>query len=173
LDLGEEPGRIVRLPSFLIVSSDCSFRFSSDDSKSEDGVEHCDRTVRNSLSAATDTSAGPRDMAAQAASSLIHAGSSRETPGRTSTSMTSVPLRPLRRTTGNFCPWSGCHGYAMITMPNRYVECRLIPSLIQKDKPVARSRFLPQHRLHPHIQTVETLAHVHRGQRHKNPGGGR
>jgi hypothetical protein len=60
-------------------------------------------------------------MALQAASSVIHEGSSRETPGRTSTSMTSVPLRPLRRTSGNGQPSSN----TVDATDMRWLRCRI------------------------------------------------
>ena len=111
-------------------------------------------------------------MVAQTASSLIHAGSSRETPGRTSTSMTSVPLRPLRRTTGNCRPCNGCHGYAMTTVPNRYVECRLLPRVGEHEQ-MTRKRIELELPLHHRLERVETAAQIHRRGGNEHPHRGR
>jgi hypothetical protein len=46
-----------------------------------------------------------------------------------------------------------------------------IARLIGKDKPMPAGRLLFQHGLYPGIEAVETLAHIHRFQGHKDPGG--
>lgn len=124
--------------------------------------------MRNSLSAATETCAGPNDMPAQAASSVIQAGSSREMSGPTSTSMTSVPPRPLRRTTENFCPCRGCHGYTMTALPNRYVECRLVPPPVAEDKESAGFGVFAQLLLGGGPQAVETESQIARRGGHEH-----
>jgi len=49
----------------------------------------------------------------------------------------------------------------------------MLPGFIGEHEPMAAGRLLLQHRLHPRIQPVETLAHVHRLQGHKDPRRGR
>src|SRR6266487_4819161 len=44
---------------------------------------------------------------------------------------------------------------------------------VGEDKPMAGGRLLLQHTLHPRVESVETLAHVHRFQGDENPRGGR
>jgi hypothetical protein len=56
------------------------------------------------------------------------------------------------------------------TVPKQNLEP--VARFIGEYEPMAAVGILLQHRLHPRIKAIETLAHVHRFQGHKNPRSG-
>ncbi len=61
----------------------------------------------------------------------------------------------------------------MTTVPNRYVECRLVPLTVGEDKPMARERVLFEHRLGEGEEPIEAGAQINRCGGDEDARGGR
>jgi hypothetical protein len=60
----------------------------------------------------------------------------------------------------------------MITVPNRYAECGLLPGLIDEHEQETRSRFLLERFFDQDRKPIETFSSVNRLDRQKHPRGG-
>ena len=72
------------------------------------------------------TCGGPATMPAHNEASNIQAGKSRHNPFWTSTQNWGFKYLPVLRTKRNCLPCSGCHGYAISTLLDRYAARRCI-----------------------------------------------
>jgi len=61
----------------------------------------------------------------------------------------------------------------MITVPNRYVECRLVPPGVGEPEQVPRERIVLELGVHARGERVEAAAPIHRRRGHEHPRGGR